>query len=54
MSKYKVHYRETRWIVDYVDADNEDEAYDLFHNKSFKSSDYGYGAETKLEEIEDE
>ena len=54
MKKYKVIYTETRTLVDYIEAESEDEAYDKFHNENdYQSSDWiYYDEETKIEEKE--
>ena len=52
MIRYKVIYTETRTLVDYIEAENEEEAYDKFHNENdYLSSDWiYYDEETKIEE----
>ena len=52
MKKYKVIYTETRFLVDYIEAEDEDQAYDKFHNENdYQSSDWKYyNEETKIEE----
>ena len=52
MKRYKVVYTETRTLVDYIEAENEEEAYDKFHNENqYQSSDWiYYDEETKIEE----
>ena len=54
MKRYKVIYTETRTLVDYVEAESKDEAYDKFHNENeYQSSDWVYyDEETKIEEKE--
>ena len=54
MKRYKVIYTETRTLVDYIEAESEDEAYDKFHNENdYQSSDWVYyDEETKIEEKE--
>ena len=54
MKRYKVIYTETRTLVDYIEAESEDEAYDKFHNeRCYQSSDWiYYDEETKIEEKE--
>ncbi len=54
MKRYKVIYTETRTLVDYVEAESEEEAYDKFHNENdYQSSDWiYYDEETKIEEKE--
>jgi len=55
MKTYKVRYQETRWIVDYVYADSQEEAYDKFHDNNYSSLEYNYDDEqTEVEELEDE
>ena len=56
MKKYKVTYTETRFLVDYIEAEDEDQAYDKFHNENeYQSSDWKYyNEETKVEEQEGE
>lgn len=52
MKRYKVIYTETRTLVDYIEAESEEEAYDKFHNENdYQSSDWIYSnEETKIEE----
>jgi hypothetical protein len=54
MKRYKVIYTETRTLVDYIEAESEEEAYDKFHNENdYQSSDWiYYDEETKIEEKE--
>jgi len=54
MKRYKVIYTETRTLVDYIEAESEEEAYDKFHNENdYQSSDWVYyDEETKIEEKE--
>ena len=54
MKRYKVIYTETRTLVDYIEAESEEEAYDKFHNeRCYQSSDWiYYDEETKIEEKE--
>ena len=56
MKKYKVTYTETRFLVDYIEAEDEDQAYDKFHNENdYQSLDWKYyNEETKVEEQEGE
>ena len=54
MKRYKVIYTETRTLVDYIEAESKEEAYDKFHNENdYQSSDWiYYDEETKIEEKE--
>jgi|9_EtaG_2_1085328.scaffolds.fasta_scaffold156084_2 hypothetical protein len=54
MKRYKVIYTETRTLVDYIEAESKEEAYDKFHNENdYQSSDWVYyDEETKIEEKE--
>jgi hypothetical protein len=55
MKKYKVTYVESRFVVEIVEAENEDQAEDLFYDQfEYQSADYEYyNVETQIEEIEE-
>jgi len=56
MKKYKVTYMESRFVVEIVEAENEDQAEDLFYDQfEYQSADYGYyNVDTEIEEIEED
>ena len=54
MKKFLVTYKESRSITLQVEAETQDEAYDIFHNqRDYQESDWIYSdEETKIEEKE--
>ena len=53
MKKFLITYKESRSITREVDAENEQEAYDIFHNqRDYQESDWEYwGEETEVDEL---
>ena len=53
MKKFLITYEESRSITREVDAENEQEAYDIFHNqRDYQGYDWGYwGEETEVDEL---
>ena len=56
MKKFLVTYKETRSITVEVEAETQDEAYDIFHNqRDYQESDWEYwGEETHVDELKKE
>jgi hypothetical protein len=56
MKKFLVTYKENRSITVEVEAETQDEAYDVFHNqRDYQESDWEYwGEETHVDEQEGE